>query len=95
MAENKRVKRFVTMDEVLLHPGPVIEHIEQLRTQIYHMQKKLRKSKHKKTEYDIVVAALDAGFQRMDEFLTPEERASVMETITQTTFTLAKKKYKK
>ena len=43
MADEKRVKKFATIDDILLSPGTALIYMEELRTQIYHMQKKLRK----------------------------------------------------
>lgn len=58
--DNKRVKRFSNIDELLLHPGEAIEYMEQLRTQIYYMQKKLRRQSYKVQFQDIQLDDADA-----------------------------------
>ena len=73
MTDKKRVKTFTTMDDVLLHPGQAIALIERLRTQIYHMQKKLRKQRKRIAFNESVAEALDIGMGYVDTILTEEQ----------------------
>lgn len=45
MAVEKRKKKFDSIDDILLSPGTALIYMDEMRTQIYHMQKKLRKQR--------------------------------------------------
>lgn len=47
MADEKRVKKFSNIDDLLLSPGNAMIYMDRLRTEVYHMQKKLRRQAYR------------------------------------------------
>lgn len=66
----KRIKPFSTIDDVLLGAGNAVEYIERLRSEIYFLNKKLRKQNKKVNRYYTELKQMDSVVNRMVNRLT-------------------------
>lgn len=81
MVDKVRVKKFSNIDDVLQSPGTAMIYMEELRTQIYHLQKKMRKRNRQLVDNNIAIAASAAGLDYIANNLDRQTNEAVLDAV--------------